>query len=130
MCHPPNSSSEQYGEESSKELKAMYLPCKEIVALYRDQTVVITRDDTTLGACIKGGRYGIRQHCVLLCRVLFWYNLRNMCLKLRHIPGFPSVKADKLFFHKLVVIECSLSRDFQIGYATCGFVHKYSVLQF
>ena len=49
MCHSRTSSSER----SSKELKSMLLPLKEIVPLCKGHTVLITKNNTTLGAYIN-----------------------------------------------------------------------------
>ena len=50
--------------------------------------------------------------CALLWRLLSWCNLREICLRVRHIPGRLNVIADKLSRHRQVIqTEWSLHQD-------------------
>ena len=69
-------------------------------------------DNTTVVSCInKEGGMRSGSLCALLWRLLSWYNLRDIVLRSRHIPGRLNVIADKLSRHQVIQTELSLLQE-------------------
>ena len=86
------------------ELKAVFLALKAFESLCRGRVVLVATDNTTVVAYInKEGGMCSGSVCALLWRLLCWCNLREICLRARHIPGQLNVVADKLSRHRQVI---------------------------
>ena len=95
------------------ELKAVLLALKAFEPLCRGRVVLVATDNTTVIAYInKEGGMRSGSLCALLWRLLSWCNLREICLRARHIPGRLNVIADKLSRHcQVIQREWSLHLD-------------------
>ena len=79
------------------ELKAVLLALKRFQHLVQGKVILVATDNTTVVAYInKEGGMRSGSLCALLWRLLCWCNLRQIVLKVRHIPGRLNVIADKL----------------------------------
>ena len=89
------------------------VPSKKFEPLCRGRVVLVATDNTTVVAYLnKEGGMHSGSLCALLWRLLSWYNLREICLRARHIPGRLNVIADKLSRHQQVIqTEWSLHPD-------------------
>ena len=77
------------------------------------RVVLVATDNTTVVAYInKEGGMRSGSLCALLWRLLSWCNLREICLRARHILGRLNVIADKLSrHHQVIQTEWSLHPD-------------------